>query len=38
MNELNKIKESPHDTEIKALKNDIIELNKQRLSGFRPQN
>lgn len=38
MNELDKIKESSYDTEIKALKNDIVELNKQRLSGFRPHN
>ncbi|MPL94314.1 hypothetical protein SDC9_40466 [bioreactor metagenome] len=38
LNELDKIKENPYDTEIKALKNDIIELNKQRLSGFRPHN
>lgn len=38
MNELDKIKESPYDTEIKALKNDIIKLNERRLYGTKPYN
>lgn len=38
MNELDKIKERASDTEITALKNDIIELNKQRLTGIVPHN